>query len=108
MNRNGIVLIPKRTQKTRQIKSAMNVPWNELMMRDLYRSVRGNTDWIDEWYKIIQIRYISIANSTILGVNTMSGPPMISVKATEIQITAIAIMDSIISLMSSLYFLILW
>ena len=108
MNRKGIVFNPIRTQKTRQIKNAMNVFWIELIIRALYRSVRGNVDWVDDRYKIIQIKYISIANSTILGVNTMSGPPMISVKATEIQITAIAIMDSIISLMSSLYFLILW
>ena len=108
MNRKGIVFNPIRTQKTRQIKNAMNVFWTELIIRALYRSVRGNMDRDDERYKIIQIRYISIANRTILGVNTKSGPPKLSVKATEIQITAIAIMDSIINLMSSLYFLILW
>lgn len=74
-------------------------------MRALYLSVRGNTGWIDERYKTIQTRYISNAKNTILGVTLKSEPTKWKVKASDAKMTMIAIMDSIISLISNLYFL---
>ena len=75
MIRIGIELIPIKIQKTRQINSAMNVFWNERMIRVRYRVIRGIMDWDDARNKVIQVRNMSTANSPILGVMTRFGPP---------------------------------
>ena len=75
MIRIGIELIPIKTQKTKQINSAMNVFWNERMISVRYRVIRGIMDWDDARNKVIQVRNIPMANSPILGVSTRFGPP---------------------------------